>query len=66
MNVHCGIEYHIETPGPPTAKFALRYGWHVRYFRHRENAEAALNMLPFEDREHATISKLEDAPPCSE
>jgi hypothetical protein len=59
MDVHCGMEYHIDTPSPPHAEFALRYGSYVRYFRRRENAELALNLLPLEDQERAGISKLE-------
>jgi hypothetical protein len=58
MDVHCGIEYHIGTPSPPRARFALRYGKYVRYFKSRENAEEALKLLPFEDQRHAGISRL--------
>jgi hypothetical protein len=59
MDVHCGMEYHISTPNPPQAEFALRYGQYVRYFRRRENAELALKLLPLEDQERAGICRLE-------
>ena len=59
MDVHCGMEYFVDTPSPPHAEFALRYGPYVRYFKRWENAELALKLLPLEDQERAGISKLE-------
>jgi hypothetical protein len=60
MELHCGMEYYLDTPSPPDAKFALRYGPYVRYFKRRENAELALKLLQFDDQERAGISKLEE------
>jgi hypothetical protein len=60
MDVHCGMEYDINTPPPVRAKFGLWYRRRVRYFMTGENAEQAVKYLEQDDRLSAIIQKLQE------
>jgi hypothetical protein len=59
MDIHCGMEYDINTPAPPRARFALWYNRRVRFFVKRENAEEAIKYLDYDERISAFIEELE-------
>jgi hypothetical protein len=60
MDVHCGVEYDINTPPPAKARFGLWYRRCVRYFMTGENAEQALRYLEQDDRQTAFIQELKE------
>ena len=59
MDVHCGMEYDINTPAPGRARFALFYNRRVRFFVSRENAEQAIKYLNYDEKSSAFVEDLE-------
>ncbi len=59
MRTKCGVEHETWIERPPSARFALWYLGHIKFFATREEAERAFTGLAPSDREEATVGELE-------
>ncbi|SPF39614.1 hypothetical protein SBDP1_250017 [Syntrophobacter sp. SbD1] len=58
MRTKCGVEYEAGIERPASARFALWYLGHVKFFPTKEEAERALEGLSALEKEEATLSEL--------